>query len=317
MISPTSVLPDAVDSVNSEFDCVAPPSVSLSKVVEEAIESMTFISESACDSPEAEKLECVGGSAKGDTSKESEGVVSCEGSLFITVIVGIEALAFIDKAASPLEDTGAPVTGTPAAEAEAAVRGSGVTDRDGCWLEVADPKTAAAVDVDVSAALKVLKAGGPAVLARQAAWFSSLLGTFATGCTTGGGGVRLRERDQDLRPGERESWELTFACVGCCDEVDRFIEEPDEEGIEEPAIDNWVSSAEGPGPGDGVALVEDSAVLWPVSPLARPAAASCFFFSSASLRCCSSWSINDNLMASMSINYKRGKRDEFRNHSCD
>jgi hypothetical protein len=140
--------------------------------VEEAIESK-FNSGSACDSPEVEKRECVGGSAKGDGSKASEDVVSYKGSLLITVIVGIEVLVF-DKAASPLENTGAPsitleVAAPPTADAGAGVRGSGVTDRDVCWLEGADPKRAAAVDVEVSAALKVLKAGGPEVLARQAA----------------------------------------------------------------------------------------------------------------------------------------------------
>jgi hypothetical protein len=52
---------------------------------------------------------------------------------------------------------------------------------------------------------------------------------------------------------------LTFACVSCCDEgVDRFIEEAEEEGIDEPVKDDEVSSVEGPGPADGV---EDSAVL--------------------------------------------------------
>lgn len=77
--------------------------------------------------------------------------------------------------------------------------GSGVAD-----LEV--PRNAVAVEVEVSAALRVLNAGGPVVLLRQAAWFSSLCGIFETGF--GGGGVRLREIDQDLRPLSRDSFEL-------------------------------------------------------------------------------------------------------------
>lgn len=99
VICPTSALPDTVDSVRSEPDCVPSPVISLSKVVEEAIESIAFNSESACDSPEAEKLECVGGSAKGDTSRESEVVVSYKGSLFITVMVGIDVFVFVGEAA--------------------------------------------------------------------------------------------------------------------------------------------------------------------------------------------------------------------------
>jgi len=113
VISPTSVLPEAVESVRSELDCVPSPTVSLSKVVEDAIESIAFNSKSAYDSPGAEKLECVGGSAKGDASRESEGVVSYEGSLCITVMVGIEVFVFVNEAALLIEDTGAAVSGMP------------------------------------------------------------------------------------------------------------------------------------------------------------------------------------------------------------
>jgi hypothetical protein len=48
--------------------------------------------------------------------------------------------------------------------------GSGVTDLENlCSLDEAAPRNAAAVDVDVNAALRVLNAGGPFVLLRQAA----------------------------------------------------------------------------------------------------------------------------------------------------
>lgn len=132
-------------------------------------------------------------------------------SLFTTVIVGID-------------DSSNCITGI-------AEPGSGVTDlEDLCSLDEEAPRNAAAVDVDVNAALRVLNAGGPVVLLRQAAWFSSLTGRFGTGLA-GGGGVRLREIDQDLRPGVRESWEPTLACFGA-GLTERF-DEGDEERIEE------------------------------------------------------------------------------------
>lgn len=71
-------------------------------------------------------------------------------SLFTTVIVGID-------------DSANGITGI-------AEPGSGVTDlEDLCSLDEAAPRNAAAVDVDVNAALRVLNAGGPVVLLRQAA----------------------------------------------------------------------------------------------------------------------------------------------------
>lgn len=46
--------------------------------------------------------------------------------------------------------------------------GSGVTDLEDLSLDEGAPRNAAAVDVDVNAALSVLNAGGPVVLLRQA-----------------------------------------------------------------------------------------------------------------------------------------------------
>jgi len=99
----------------------------------------------------------------------------------------------------------------------------------------------------------------------------------------GSGGVRLREIDQDLRPGARGSSEPVLACFGA-GLTERF-DECDEDKIEE--LEAWrderASNVDGPGPGPGcvsdvpTASVED--VL--VSPLPAVAAA-CFFFSSFS-----------------------------------
>jgi len=195
-------------------------------------------------------------------------------SLSTTMTFGTDSAAVDDD-----EDDRAPVV--TGADAAAPLVGSGVAD-----LEV--PKTAAAVDVDVSAALNVLKAGGPVARFRQAAWFSSLCGTFGAGL--GGGGVRLRDSDHDFRPGVNESCDSTLLCLKC--------DELDDEGLCDDGVNDKLalegreeceSKVDGPGPGlgewpasvDGRPEAIDSV---PPSPPAAASAAAFFFFSSASFR---------------------------------
>jgi len=167
------------------------------------------------------------------------------------------------------------------------------------------PKTAAAVEVAVSAALRVLNGRGPSVRFLQTVWFSSFMGKFGARFDGGGGGVLRREMDHDLLPGASASFERCLEegleelpCEG--GNVERLLEL-------DVGKEDWISCELAAGasvvelapPGDEPAL--DSPPALAATDVAA-AAASRFFLSSASFRCCSSCSSKESRIASMSIN---------------
>ncbi len=184
--------------------------------------------------------------------------------------------------------------------------GSGVRLLDDDDRSTRGPKTAAAVEVAVSAALRVLNGRGPSVRFLQAVWFSSLKGKFGTRFDGGGGGVLRREMDHDLLPGASASFERCpgegleeLPCEG--GDVKRLLEL-------DIGKEDCISCELAAGAASVVELVLPGDEPAPDSPPALAAtnvaasAASRFFLSSASFRCCSSCSSKESRIASMSIN---------------
>lgn len=135
----------------------------------------------------------------------------------------------------------------------------------------------------------VLNCGGPSARLRHA-WFSALKGK--TGFA--GDGVLLREIERDRLP----LWPIGLVQPPGEGDTERLLEVDVGRGARATVVDRLISveTVEGPAPSDE---------LGSPGPVAVPSAASRFFLSSASFRCCSSCSSIDKRMASMSINSSR------------
>lgn len=148
------------------------------------------------------------------------------------------------------------------------------------------PRIAFAMEAALNAAVRVLNGGGLDVRRRHEDELS-LVGWLEAWVTGGAGeGVRVLEKE---RRSCGEIW-------GAEDGVDDNWLEDGEDERNDSEFEECGSWLDGPGP--------DASPGFADSPSGNDVAAS-FFFSSASFRCCSSWSRSDSLMASMSMSWVR------------